>query len=239
MNQNYTATVILLAGGAGLRLGSSTPKQYLNLGRKAIFQYSLDCFLMIPEVIEVIVVCAPQFRALFDDSMPDIDLHFADAGKRRQDSMSNGFAARKHNSDIICIHDAARPFLTATLTKSVMDEALIHGAATAAIPLKFTVKEGDDEGFVVGTPPRSMMWEVQTPQAVTPQLLQEGLEKAEELDVTVTDDVSLVELLNNPVKLVTGSDSNIKITTTYDLYHAEALLSAFDTVPETHRSMST
>lgn len=226
MIPNYTATVILLAGGIGQRMGASMPKQYLTLGGKPIARYALDCFSLLPEVVEIIVVCEEKYCDIFENAMPDIDLHFAAPGVRRQDSLINGYRAAKAKSDLICVHDAARPFVSASIAKRVMDAAMAEGAAAAALPLKFTVKETDSNGYVVNTPDRSKIWEIQTPQAIMPELLSEGIALSEEMGATVTDDVSFVELIRRPVRLVHGDETNIKVTTPHDLRHAEAIMAS-------------
>jgi 2-C-methyl-D-erythritol 4-phosphate cytidylyltransferase len=123
----------------------------------------------------------------------------------------------------VCIHDAARPFISYELVKNVMEEAWMHGAASAAVPIKFTIKEAGRDNFVTHTPERSRIWEVQTPQVIKQEWLQEGFKIAKENNITVTDDVSLVELLSYPVKLVEGTHSNLKITTPEDMLLAEQL----------------
>lgn len=92
------------------------------------------------------------------------------------------------------------------------------------VPLKFTVKESDGNAFVKNTPDRSRIWEIQTPQVIHQDLIRDGFAKAEELKASVTDDVSLVELLNKQVKIVEGSHRNLKITTLEDLVLANKYL---------------
>lgn len=219
-----TVSVILLAGGTGQRMQTSTPKQFLPLKNKPVVNYSLEAFASSPYVHEIILVCDPQYRTLFSRPHPEIALKYALPGPRRQDSVYNGFKAASSSSDLICIHDSARPFITQEMIENVIQGALEVGAATLAVPVKFTVKESDGGHFVSHTPDRSRLWEIQTPQAVKPGLLESGFQTAIAQNITVTDDVSLVELIRHKVKLVTGSYGNIKITTPDDLIIAEQLL---------------
>ena len=215
--------VIIVAGGSGTRMQSALPKQYLPLGGKPVAFYSLEVFAAHPQVVEIVVVCDPDYRSLFAESFPQVS--FASPGFRRQDSMENGFRQLQSSAEIICVHDAARPFIDATMLTNVIQQAHQHGAATVGMPVKYTVKQADHEGFVGHTPDRSLVWEIQTPQALQKGLLKKGLEKVQREKLQVTDDVSLVELMGLPVKLVPGSYSNLKITTPDDLAFAEFFLS--------------
>lgn len=210
------ASIILLAGGIGRRMGSAHPKQFLPLEGQPIALHSFYLFRQMPEVDEIIVVCAPEYRTLF----PEGTL-FATPGKERQDSVFNGL--QQTSGTLICIHDAARPMVTEAMTRRVLEAAAEHGAATVGMPVKFTVKEANDEGFVQRTPDRKFIWEIQTPQALRRDLLEQGFALAHEKQITVTDDASLAELVGHPVKLVKGAYSNIKITTPEDLILAEQL----------------
>ena len=116
-----------------------------------------------PEVAEIIVVCDPQFKPLFAHFH---QLHFALPGARRQDSLYNGLQCVDPTLSLVCVHDAARPFITAPLVRRVIAAAELHGAATVGMPLKFTVKEADGDGLVKRTPDRSTVWEIQTPQVM-------------------------------------------------------------------------
>ncbi len=216
-------SVILLAGGKGMRMGNSTPKQFLSLYGKPLVLHSFFLFAKFPGIREIIVICEEQYRSLFP-TMQSPAIHFADPGVRRQDSVWNGFSKVARESQLICIHDCARPFLSMDDCRAVIEEGWKHGAAVLATPVKNTIKASTEDGFVENTLNRSFLWDIQTPQVIIPEWLREGFKRAKELDdCTVTDDVSLVELLGYPVKLVKGSDSNFKITTPTDLSLAESL----------------
>lgn len=222
MNQKTTLSVILLAGGLGTRMQAAIPKQFLLLQNKPIALYSFDLFLTLPEVDEIVVVCDPAYRHLFSSN--NLKISFADPGERRQDSVWNGFNKSNADFDWICIHDSARPFITSSLVLSAIEAAKEQGAAALGMPLKFTVKECNEQGWVKNTPSRDRLWEIQTPQVIRRDLLQKGFQLAQELNATVTDDLSLVELFSNPVRIVKGSYENIKITTPEDLIIAESIL---------------
>ncbi len=220
-------SVILVAGGVGARMKCATPKQYLLLEGKPLVLHSFFLFAALPTVGEIIVVCEEQYRHLFP-LMEFPEVRFAFPGPRRQDSVWNGFCETSPAADLICIHDSARPFLSREDCQAVFEAGHLHRAAVLGVPLSSTIKEGTLNRFVHHTLDRSLLWEIQTPQVITPKLLHEGFAKAREMDRTVTDDVSLVELLGFPVKLVQGSTTNIKITTPSDLELAEALYPIYE-----------
>ena len=220
---NAKISAILLAGGKGTRMQMPTPKQFLLLKEKPIALYSFQLLAAMPEIQEIVVVCEPEFRFIFQAEASKT-ITFAAPGERRQDSVYNGLKAIQQAADTVCVHDAARPFITAPLVQRVLLAAQEHGAAAAGMPIKFTLKEHDGNAFVKSTPDRSLYWEIQTPQAIRTPLLIEGFRKADAQRLTFTDDVSLVESLQLPVKLVRGCHSNIKITTPEDLDFAAHFL---------------
>lgn len=214
-------SALLLAGGQGSRFGSTVPKQFSMLGNKIIAHYSLDLFLSSASISEIIIVCDEEFREYFY-GYKDQRIHFAKAGTTRQNSVKEGLKAISHLSDIVCIHDSARPLLSPEALEKVIEEGSLHKAAGLAVPAKNTVKEVNKDGFVKRTIDRSLLWEMQTPQVLSRDLLQKGLSYADQEGIEVTDDVSLAELLGAAVKIVTSSYQNIKITTPDDMTIATA-----------------
>ncbi|MCH9609643.1 MAG: 2-C-methyl-D-erythritol 4-phosphate cytidylyltransferase [Chlamydiales bacterium] len=206
-----SVSVILLAGGKGSRMKSQLPKQFIELGGKPIAYHSLEIFLSNPTVHEVIVVCDPIYHSYFS-SYP---VKFAKPGKRRQDSLFNGLKIATHKW--ICIHDSVRPFITQKMLKRLFKAGKEGGAATLGVPMKWTVKVCDASKRVEKTLNRDHLWEAQTPQLISKGVLKAGFEYAIEHNVTATDDVSLVELIDHPVQMVEGAYNNLKITTPEDL----------------------
>jgi 2-C-methyl-D-erythritol 4-phosphate cytidylyltransferase len=216
--------VILVAGGVGTRMQTAIPKQFLHLNKKEVARHSFDLFAALPEIKEIVVVCAEAYRHIFDTKKENVKVSFAQPGERRQDSVYNGLQAMTTECPFVCIHDAARQFITQEIVQRVLDAAREHGAAVAGMPLKFTIKECSASKLVQKTPDRSCLWEIQTPQAIETNLLKQGFAHAHKHNLTVTDDVSLIELLGLPVKVVPGCYRNIKITTPDDLAFSELLL---------------
>jgi 2-C-methyl-D-erythritol 2,4-cyclodiphosphate synthase/2-C-methyl-D-erythritol 4-phosphate cytidylyltransferase len=142
-------------------------------------------------------------------------------GARRRDSVAAGLAEVGDAIDIVVVHDAARPLVSAGLIERTVAAAAAHGAAIAALPALDTVKRGV-EGRVVGTLPRGDIFLAQTPQAFRVGVLREALALAPETEAT--DEAMLAELAGHPVHLVQGEVRNLKITTPEDLAMAERLL---------------
>lgn len=231
--------VVLLAGGTGSRMKADRPKQFLKLRGRTILEHSLDLFCSLSEVSVIVLVIDPAYRISFS---PLVDrtaaLHtspppivFADPGEERQDSVLNGLCVAEEEAaergvpvGLVAVHDSARPLVTRAEVQAVVRDAREHGAAVLGVRSKATVKESEDGEFVLRTVPRERLWEVQTPQVVRPALLRRGFEHVQKLGLAVTDDVSVVEWLKEPVKLTAGEYTNLKITTPEDLDIATSIL---------------
>jgi 2-C-methyl-D-erythritol 4-phosphate cytidylyltransferase len=146
-------------------------------------------------------------------------------GVRRQDSVAAGLEALPPEVNLVVVHDGVRPFVTAEMVAAVVEAAKDVGAAVTAVPVTDTVKKVDG-GVVVETLRRERLVCVQTPQAFSRSLLAEALGRAETDGVAGTDEAALVERLGHPVRVVSGSPYNLKITTPEDWALAEALLRA-------------
>lgn len=216
-------SVILLAGGKGTRMNSTIPKQYLTLNGKPIVSYSFELLKTLPNLKEIIVVCEESYLSFFETAS-SIPVLFALPGLRRQDSVYNGLQKVSGDTDLVCIHDGARPFLDKSCVLEAIKEAILHGASALAVPVNSTIKEVNDHGLVTRTLERSNLFEIQTPQIIEFQLLKKSFKKCIEMDWNVTDDVSLVEQFGKPVKLVLSTYQNIKITTSNDLAIASNIL---------------
>ncbi|KAK7263764.1 hypothetical protein RJT34_31361 [Clitoria ternatea] len=227
--KDRSVSVVLLAGGKGKRMGASMPKQYLPLLSQPIALYSFYTFSHMVEVKEIIVVCDPSYKDIFEDAKGNYpaELKFALPGKERQDSVYSGLQeceAVDPNSELVCIHDSARPLVLSGDVKKVLKDGLLNGAAVLGVPVKATIKEANSESFVVRTLDRKTLWEMQTPQVIKPELLRKGFELVNRKGLEVTDDVSIVEHLKHPVYITEGSYTNIKVTTPDDMLLAERIL---------------
>lgn len=215
--------VILLAGGVGSRMKADRPKQFLDLQGKPVLMHSLELFLSLTGIAQVVLVLDASYRDEFK-AYDDGRLSFADPGDERQDSVRNGFKACDDKAALICIHDAARPLVTPEAIYQVLADARQHGAAVLGVPVKPTIKETEDGEFVLKTLERKRLWEVQTPQVIQPGILAEGFAQVDKKGLEVTDDVSIVEQIGKKVKLTLGDYSNLKLTTPDDMVYAAAIL---------------
>lgn len=216
--------LIYLAGGVGQRMQTALPKQFLPLEGKAVALHAFEQFERLAWIEETVVVVDPSCRHFFSSCKR---LAFALPGKERMDSVFNGLKALPQEIEMVIVHDAVRPFVTSRSIIELYEAAVRHGAAALATPLKFTVKQATLDKQVIATPDRASLYEIQTPQAARRDLLERGFAWAHAHNKLVTDDVSLVELLNEPVQLVEGPYGNLKITTPDDWELAQALARKF------------
>ncbi|MCH9633171.1 MAG: 2-C-methyl-D-erythritol 4-phosphate cytidylyltransferase [Chlamydiae bacterium] len=211
------ASLILLAGGKGLRMGSNLPKQFIEIDGKFMGRYALNPFLNHPMINQIVVVCDPLYRHFFNAIETCQVIKFADPGDERQLSLTNGLSEINGDDPMVIVHDAARPFLNENYIEPLISEAYLHGASVLGIKAVSTLKQATPDQFVCRTIDRSVVWEVQTPQLASKQTLLQGLNKAKKEGIAVTDESSVVELLNLPVKLVEGDSLNFKVTSQADL----------------------
>jgi len=229
-------TAIIAAGGRGQRFGGVEPKQLLAIGGRPILERSVEAFLAHPS-IDAVVVALPQ--PLVDDPPSYLrppgagrggstkPLRLVAGGDRRQDSVANAFRTVDASSDIIVIHDAARPFVSSDLIARTIAAAAEAGAAVAAMAARDTVKRSaaaaGSSRTVSETLPRETIFLAQTPQAFRRAVLEQALATAAREPFEATDEAALVERAGHAVRLVEGDASNIKITLPADVPVAEAI----------------
>ena len=218
-------SAIIAAGGRGARLGGDRPKQFLSLGGRPILQRSVDAFVLSDRIADVVVALprdlverAPEY--LRGRSKP---IAIVEGGARRQDSVANAFALVSGRADVVVIHDAARPLVSADLIRRTVDAAVEWGAAISALPATDTVKRSDADRFIVDTLPRGEIFLAQTPQAFRVDVLRDALAQAG-ASADATDEAALAERAGHRVRLIDGDPRNVKITTPDDLAAAERLI---------------
>lgn len=212
-------------------MGSTVPKQFLELGGVPILVHSLRVLEAAPSIDEVILVVPETERDFCSQKIVAPHgfkkvLKVLAGGPRRQDSVRIGLESIRTETDIVLVHDAVRPFLTADMVAQAVVQAAAHGAAIVAIPMRDTVKQVGADGLIEKTVDRGGLWLAQTPQAFRRALLLEAHRKADLDGVHATDDAQLVERLGHRVAIVQGSLENIKITRPEDLAIGEAILAA-------------
>lgn len=223
-------TVIFPAAGQGKRMKAGMNKVFLELGGLPIFIRTLLKFSSCSCIDEMIVVAAPDEVEDMKQLLSTVEglkpYKVVSGGSERQYSVWNGLKAAAADTEIVLVHDAARPLVSEDTILRTIDEARLSGGAVAAVKAKNTIKRCNGDGVVEETPDRAFLWEIQTPQTFRMQLLMKANQKAEEDGFLGTDDASLVERLGAMVKIVESDYYNIKITTPEDLVIAEAFLKA-------------
>ncbi|MFT4577775.1 MAG: 2-C-methyl-D-erythritol 4-phosphate cytidylyltransferase [Nitrospinales bacterium] len=219
---------VVPAGGAGTRMGGTVPKQFQELSGKPILYYTLKTLQNCGLISELILVVPEKEydKACVDWlGKPEIVTKVVIGGEKRQDSVYNGFCEVSPQTEIVLVHDGVRPFLSHRMIQESVDVAREYGAAITAIPVHDTIKRVDASGLVSQTVDREGLWRVQTPQVFRYELLQEAFKKANSEKFYGTDEGTLIEHLGKPVKVVEGSEQNIKITRPEDLGLSEIFIS--------------
>lgn len=198
-------------------------KLLLKINGKTVLERSVNAFLNISDVDEVIVVAREKDILAFSDILTDERVSFVVGGDTRQQSVMNAVDVID-DCELIIIHDGARPLIKSEDIENTIRAAKENKAAAVGVFVKDTVKVVDKSGFVVSTPDRSTLFAVQTPQIFDFELYKNAAQNVREKGFDFTDDCQLVESFNQKVKTVVGSYSNIKITTPDDIVLAENLL---------------
>ena len=219
---------IVLAAGAGRRMGYSDNKVCMPLGQYTVLQWNIQHMKQWDGLQEVIVVVADQERSFIEEQVEAMQVpwtvKYAVGGAERQDSVASGLSQISDTADIVLVHDGARPLAMKDLACRVIEGAKEYGAVVPAIPVVDTIKRVDDEGVVKETLVRSELYAMQTPQGFQRSVLLEAHSYAKEHGYQGTDDVSLVEFQGRPVHIVEGDRKNIKLTVPEDVAMAKKYL---------------
>jgi 2-C-methyl-D-erythritol 4-phosphate cytidylyltransferase len=226
------AGALVLAAGAGKRLGADGRKGLLNLGGRPLYCWSVEAFLRSPIVGQVVlVVHAGDLRvtgsACLKRFARDPRLKVVAGGNERQDSVRFGLQSVDPHMEVVLVHDAARPFLKASLIEQCARLARLKGGAVASVPVKDSVKLVEADG-VLKALPREKLWAAQTPQAYQAHLLREAHAQALVKSRYYTDEAGLCEAAGLASHLVQSYYENFKITTPEDLPLARKIVQTFD-----------
>lgn len=227
IKRDYCVSAVVVAGGQGTRMNMDKNKQYVEIAGKMVLARTLEAFqdsVYIDEIILVvnsddIIYCKDEIVKFYDLSKVKT---LVSGGKERQQSVYNGLKEVSANSDIILIHDGARPFIDEEIIERCVLGVLESGAVSVGVPVKDTIKTTDIDGNIAFTLDRSSLWSIQTPQGFKAQLILDAHKRAIDEGFVGTDDAVLVERLGQKVKVVMGDYLNIKITTKEDLVIGEA-----------------
>ncbi len=234
---------VVLAAGSGNRMKSSVKKQFMLLGGKPLLFYSLQAFQQSSRIDSIVLVtgadeieyCKHEIKEKF---LFDKVKVITAGGAERYDSVYNGLLVCENDTDIVFIHDGARPFITGEIIERAYDAAHRYRACTVGMPVKDTIRIADSDGFSQQTPDRNFVWQVQTPQVFDYSIAVEAYSRLEEnrpagitdtsapeRKIHITDDAMVVEHYTGiRSRLVEGSYENIKVTTQDDLIIGEAIL---------------
>lgn len=231
MTDTFRIGAVILAGGRGSRMHSDIQKQYMLLDGRPLIAYALEAFERSCADDLVLVTGAGEAEFVQKEILPSLGLtklrSIVTGGKERYHSVYEGLKALR-NCDYVLIHDGARPLVTEAVISRAVQAAVQNDACVVGMPVKDTIKVADAHGFAESTPDRSLLWQVQTPQAFAYPLVRGAYDRLmadETLQKGITDDAMVVEHLSGTkVRLVEGSYENLKVTTPEDLVLAEALL---------------
>jgi 2-C-methyl-D-erythritol 4-phosphate cytidylyltransferase len=236
-------TAIVPAAGSGLRMKGNVPKQFLLLDGLPILTHTLKALELSPKIDEVILV-APEPQVSFCQKEIVSKYGFKKVskvipgGKQRQDSVYEGLKAVSDDTEWVVVHDGVRPFATREMIESAIVTAReAKDGAVVAIPMRDTPKEVSSDvsdnaggpagqaGRIIKTLDRQKLWLAQTPQVFRKALFLRAHEEARSHGFYGTDDAALVERLGGCIRIVLGSEENIKVTTPADLRLADAIIS--------------
>jgi len=215
------AAAVVVAAGKGERLG--TPKQFLALGGIPLLLWSVRALLAQSTVEEIVVVLPAGLVEMPPPWLVGTGVRCCAGGDTRRQSAGLGVNAVRTEADLVLIHDAARPFVTAAVIGRVLAAAAAEGAAVPLLPVVDTIKRLDN-GAILETVDRSKLARAQTPQGFRARLIRDVHSWAERTSCAAPDDAALCELQGHPVVGVEGDPHNLKITTAEDLALAEWLI---------------
>jgi len=223
-------SAIILAAGASRRIGGAVAKSYLPIGGRPVVLRTLDRMFATKTVQQVVLVVAAKdmarCQALLnaDSLLCHRPYRLATGGGTRQQSAQRGLQNIAADTDIVIIHDGARPFVSPALIDRCVASAAQKGAVVVGVPVRDTIKVVADNGLIRSTPERRSLWEIQTPQVFQKELIVAAHQQAERDQIEVTDDAMVVERLGAPVYVIEGERTNLKITLPEDIWLAEMMI---------------
>ena len=220
---------LIPAAGAGERMGTAKPKQYLKLLGRPLLYHSVKALLAEDRIDAVFVVLAPADREFKNYDWSEFGERLAPlycGGATRHDSVLNGLVAASstvESDDWILVHDAARPCLGQSELQRMLDAlATDEVGGILGVPVADTLKRADAAGRIQSTEPREQLWQAQTPQMFRHGLLLQALRRTAKL----TDEAGAIEAMGLRPKLVQGTRTNLKVTYSEDLQLAQTMLAS-------------
>jgi len=228
--------VIVAAAGASTRFGGKVKKPFAQIDGRSVVIRTLELFVNRDEVSEIVLAVGvddhEMVRTKFGANLGFMGVKLVKGGTQRWQTVKNALAEVSEDVDLVAVHDAVRPCLTAEKITEVFEAAAETGAAILAVPVTGTVKRVDPDGTVEATVDRKGLYLAQTPQVFKRQWVVDAYEKITDTEVEVTDDAEVLERAGFKVTIVEGPENNIKITKKEDLKLAAAILA---TLPKPKR----
>lgn len=219
-------SVIIVCAGNSTRMGGVN-KILLPLGDRLVIGVTMQAFQKCESISEIVIVAReadiPAIKAEAEAAGITKLSACVTGGATRQESVINGVKQISKESQLVAIHDGARPLVKPKRIEMAIKDASVFGGATLGVPVKDTIKTVND-GLITDTPPRKYLYITQTPQIFKRHLYFEGIDFALEHGLDFTDDCQLVEAIGGKVAMTAGDYTNIKITTPEDIKLAEVLL---------------
>lgn len=223
-------TAIVLAAGEGRRIGGAVSKTYLPIAGRPLVLRTLDRMFAAKTVEKVVLVvaeneitrCDALLRA--DSALCARPCDLQTGGSTRQQSARLGLEKIGAETDIVILHDGARPFVSVALIDRLVEAAAEKGAVVVGLPVRDTIKVVVGDRLIQNTPERRSLWEIQTPQVFKRDLIVAAHKAAEESGLEATDDATVVERFGKPVYVLEGERSNLKITLPEDVWLAEMMI---------------
>ena len=221
-------SVIIACAGSGKRMKVEKNKILLEVQGKSILQYTCEKFTNCEKIDEIILVVAKHDLTVIGElakkTIHNKPYKVVVGGSERQYSINNALQAVNANSEIVLIHDGARPMIKVETINKLIKEVEKSSCAILGVRVKDTIKIADENKVVSKTPNRDYLWSIQTPQGFKLDIIKTAYQRAQQEGFLGTDDASLVERLNIAVKVVEGEYTNLKVTTPEDLKIIESLL---------------
>jgi 2-C-methyl-D-erythritol 4-phosphate cytidylyltransferase len=220
-----TSAIIVCAGSSSRMNGVN--KQFLSLGENTVMEMSIMAFDQCESVAEIIISARAEDCSVIENILIKLNLKkpfkVVKGGESRQKSVINALSSVMKDTELISVHDGARPLVSPVLIEKTISDARVFGAAVLGVPVKDTIKVVNG-GLISDTIPRETLYITQTPQVFKKRLYFEGVDFALEHGLEFTDDCQLVEAIGAKVYMTLGDYRNIKITTPEDIKIAAALL---------------
>ena len=218
-------SAIIPAAGSGKRFGGK--KQFKLLNGQSLLLHTIKPFLISDLISELVIVISETDKDKFQKELDSLKcskpIFLVPGGLRRQDSVKNGIMASNNSTDIVCIHDAARPFVTEALIKTAIKACITADGSVVALKSVDTVKYSKN-GEINHTLDRKNIWLAQTPQVFWKDKLINAIKKTELERINVTDEALIMEKAGYKIVLVQGIRKNFKITTEYDWELAKSIM---------------